>query len=374
MLTINHFKITAIKCLCFYALLLSQLALAEHEQPTIKLGMSTALTGPAKQIGEQLALGSNIYFNKINKENGINGQSIDLILADDGYEPKNTVVNTREFLFDQKIHAIFGSMGTTTAHAIKPLLDRHRIPFLMPFTGADFLHNSSMPNVFNLRASYQDEAIEQINYLVKERKHEKIGLMIQADEFGYMVESNLVNALKIHGIKPVEVTRFKRNSDDISKALALLKESNATAICLVGTYEPLAEFINAANKQNFNPDYTSVSFVSSHDLYQRVKQPANIMVTEVVPDPNNCKNPWCKQFIEDIEPYHTSANRIIFEGYLNAVALVSAAQKCPTPLNNQCLLTELNHLFTDTSDFADLFNTHTAGNNKKIYRSYFKSN
>jgi branched-chain amino acid transport system substrate-binding protein len=196
MLTINHFKITAIKCLSICTLLLSQIALAEHSQPTIKLGMSTALTGPAKQIGEQLALGSNIYFNKINKENGVNGQSIDLILADDGYEPKNTVVNTREFLFDQKIHAIFGSMGTPTAHAIKPLLDRHRIPFLMPFTGADFLHNSSMPNVFNLRASYQDEAIEQINYLVKERKHEKIGLMIQADEFGYMVESNLVNAQK----------------------------------------------------------------------------------------------------------------------------------------------------------------------------------
>jgi len=129
---------------------------------------------------------------------------------------------------------------------------------------------------------------------------------------------------------------------------------------------------DAANKQNFNPDYTSVSFVSSHDLYQRIKKPANIMVTEVVPDPNNCKNPWCKQFIEDIEPYHTSANRIIFEGYLNAVALVSAAQKCPTPLNNQCLLTELTHLFTDTSEFADLFNSHSAGNNKKIYRSYFK--
>ncbi|MCP4585635.1 ABC transporter substrate-binding protein [Pseudoalteromonas sp.] len=374
MLTINLFKITAIKCFCIYTLLLSQFAFAELKQPTIKLGMSTALTGPAKQIGEQLALGSNIYFNKINKEDGINGQSIDLILADDGYEPKNAVVNTREFLFDQKIHAIFGSMGTPTAHAIKPLLDRHRIPFLMPFTGADFLHNSSMPNVFNLRASYQDEAIEQINYLIKEQKHEKIGLMIQADEFGYMVESNLVNALKIHGIKPVEVARFKRNSQDISKALTLLKESNATAICLVGTYEPLAEFINAANKQGFNPDYTSVSFVSSHDLYKRVKQPANIMVTEVVPDPNNCKNSWCKQFIEDIEPYHTSANRIIFEGYLNAVALVSAAKKCPTPLNNQCLLTELNRLFTDTSDFADLFNTHSAGNNKKIYRSDFKSN
>ena len=49
-------------------MLLSTLALAEHTQPPIKLGMSTALTGPAKQIGEQLALGSNIYFDKITKK------------------------------------------------------------------------------------------------------------------------------------------------------------------------------------------------------------------------------------------------------------------------------------------------------------------
>ena len=34
--------------------------------------------------------------------------------------------------------------------------------------------------------------IEQINYFVKERNHQKIALMIQADEFGYMVESNLI--------------------------------------------------------------------------------------------------------------------------------------------------------------------------------------
>ena len=62
------------------------------------------------------------------------------------------------------------------------------------------------------------------------------------------------------------------------------------------------------------------------------------MVTEVVPNPNKlCENAWCAIF-EDIKPYQRKPNRIIFEGYLNAVALVSAAKKCPTPLNNQCLL------------------------------------
>lgn len=346
----------------------------QHTQPPIKLGMSTALTGPAKHIGEQLALGSTIYFNKVNARDGIHGQNIDLILADDGYEPKNTVVNTRQFLFNDKIDAIFGSMGTPTANAIKPLLDRHRVPFLMPFTGADFLHNQSMPNVFNLRASYQDEAIEQINYLVQERKHKKIGLMIQADEFGFLVESNLIMALQKHDLVPVEVARFKRNSEEISKALEQLKDSGVTAVCMVGTYQPLAEFINTGYEQGFKPDYTSVSFVSSFDLYSLIHHPSTIMVTEVVPDPNQCDNSLCKQFRADIKPYNTSPNRIIFEGYLNAVALVSAAQKCTTPLNNQCLLTELNKLFSDTSEFADLFNNQTNNTDKKIYRSYFKSN
>ena len=374
MLTLNYSIISTIKSILFSLSLLSTLGHAEDTLPPIKLGMSTALSGPAKEIGEQLAFGSNIYFDKINADSGIDGQNIHLIIADDGYEPKNTVVNTRQFLFSDNIHAIFGSMGTPTAHAIKPLLDRHRVPFLMPFTGADFLHNNSMPNVFNLRASYQDEASEQIDYLVKERQHEKIALMIQADEFGYVVESNLILALEKYGIKPIEVARFKRNSEDVAKALTQLKQSKATAICMVGTYKPLAEFINTGYQQGFTPDYTAVSFASSHELYKRIKHPSNIMVTEVVPDPNRCDNAWCVQFNEDIKPYQRKTNRIIFEGYLNAVALVSAAQKCSPPLNNQCLISKLNALFEEDTDFAKLFSEQTGNSDKKIYRSYFKSN
>ncbi|TMO42985.1 ABC transporter substrate-binding protein [Pseudoalteromonas sp. S4389] len=374
MLTINHLTLKVLNALLITLVLIPTTSLAQHTQPPIKLGMSTALTGPAKQIGEQLALGSKIYFDKVNKTQGINGQNIDLILADDGYEPKNTVVNTRQFLYTEKIHAIFGSMGTPTAHAIKPLLDRHRIPFLMPFTGADFLHNSSMPNVFNLRASYQDEAIEQINYLIKERNHQKIGLIIQADEFGYMVESNLITALEEFGIKPIEVARFRRNSSDISKALETLKQSEVTAVCMVGTYQPLAEFINTSYEQGFKPDFTSVSFVSSHDLFALVKHPANIMVTEVVPNPNKCENAWCNSFKEDIKPYKVTPNRIIFEGYLNAAALVEAAKECPTPLNNQCLLIQLNKTFDRDSELAALFSDPDKDKIKKIYRSYYKSN
>jgi len=171
------------------ALVLGQpLAFAEQDNSkVIKLGMSTALSGPAQNIGQQLYKGSSIYFNKINNAGGINGAEVQLLVANDNYEPKQTVNNTRTFIYSDKVDALFGAMGTPTSHAIIPLLEQSKIPFLMPISGASFLHDKSRANIFNLRASYNDEAAEQIKYLVEERKHTKIGLFIQADEFGLYV-------------------------------------------------------------------------------------------------------------------------------------------------------------------------------------------
>ena len=79
--------------------------MASASQLDIKLGMSVALTGPASEIGKQLALGSQIYFEQLNKQGGIHGARIQLDVQDDGYEPNHTVNNTRDFIYNKKVHA-----------------------------------------------------------------------------------------------------------------------------------------------------------------------------------------------------------------------------------------------------------------------------
>lgn len=335
----------------------------------IKLGMSTALSGPAKEIGSQLHQGSKLYFDKINKKGGINGQLINLLVADDGYEPKKAVVNTRKFIYSDQVFALFGSMGTPTAHAIKPLLEQHNTLYLMPYTGARFLHHQPTINVFNLRMSYLDEATEQLKYLVEEQKSSSIGFLIQADEFGYTVETDLMKSLENYGIKPIQVARFKRNSDNIKSALQQLKKSNVDAISLVGTYQPLAEFINQAHQENFIVNYTSVSFSSSDELFKRVNNPVNIMVTEVLPDPSTCKNDWCATFIKDMRNAGLEKpNRLLFEGYLNAAAFTAAAKQCTPPLSEKCLKKQLISLSSIDKQLFALFNNNRR--QQPNYRSY----
>src|SRR5579862_1631183 len=50
----------------------------------IKIGMSASLTGGAAESGKNMALGIQVYFDKINANGGIRGRKLDLIALDDG--------------------------------------------------------------------------------------------------------------------------------------------------------------------------------------------------------------------------------------------------------------------------------------------------
>ena len=63
-----------------------------------------------------------------------------------------------------------------------------------PFTGAELLRNKN--HIFNLRASYNDEAKVQIDYLVQQKGITKIAFLIKADEFGLSVQNGLEKAMQ----------------------------------------------------------------------------------------------------------------------------------------------------------------------------------
>ncbi len=332
----------------FSSLGVTHFALAtEKTNKPIVLGISNALSGPAEQLGRRLNQGSDVYFNKVNMSGGIAGRKVDLVIEDDGYEPFKTLTNTQSLLNKSEVFAFFNFVGTPTTYAVMPMVKRSELPFLMPFTGAEFLRTPSHNRIFNLRASYFQEANAQIQYLVNKKKITRIGLLIQADEFGLAVEQGYLKIMKTMGIKPVISTRYRRNTQDISLALAILKTHKVEAVAFVGTYEPLAELINSAAKQAFKPFYSTVSFVSSHELFRRIKTagPVSLLVTEVMPDPNTCQALLCRQFITDMNNagFH-DLDQIQLEGYINAHVFTESAKQCGTELTADCLMDKLNQL------------------------------
>ena len=137
-------------------------AWAQIDTRPIVLGQSAAFSGPAAELGVQMNKGARVYFDHVNATGGINGRPIQVLTADDGYEPERCKANT-EKLIREDVFALFGYVGTPTCVAAMPLAVEARVPFFGPFTGAQALREPFNRHVFHLRASYYDETALIVN-------------------------------------------------------------------------------------------------------------------------------------------------------------------------------------------------------------------
>lgn len=318
-------------------LLVSLASLALSVQAgSIKIGMSTALTGPAKGLGTSVKLGVETYFHKINKAGGIKGKKLELIVLDDGYEPKRAGPNMRKLIDEQKVVAVIGNVGTPTAVVTVPIANEKKTLLFGAVTGAGLLRKSPPDRyIINYRASYGEETAAMISGLMKIGiKPTEIALFTQNDGYGDAGYKGAMVALKAQGFTDtgkIAHGRYKRNTVNVEEGLSTILDADVEpkAIIMVGAYKPCAAFIKMAKEDLPDAFFLNVSFVGSIPLLKELGgQTDKVIVTQVVPHFEN-NSVGVKQFRADLVAYKSSEKPgfLSLEGYLAAKILVEGLQK-----------------------------------------------
>jgi ABC-type branched-subunit amino acid transport system substrate-binding protein len=313
------------------ALLAGLAALPAHaesgvSEKEIRIGMANALTGPASGLGVNLKAGAEAYLARVNAAGGVNGRKLVLVSRDDGYEPDRAAAETRSLIDQDKVFLLFGYVGTPTSAAAVPIAARAGVPYLFPFTGAEFLRNPVNKWVFNVRASYFDETEAMVERLTKDAGAKKIALFIQDDAFGEAGKAGVNRALHKRGMKVAAEARYKRNTVEVDEGVAKIKAADPEAVIFVGTYKPLAAIVKKAKAAGVKAKFMTVSFVGTADFIKEAGADGDgVYITQVMPSPDNAGVSLVKQFHEDIKggPVNYSS----LEGYANAMVLVEALKK-----------------------------------------------
>ena len=90
----------------------------------------------------------------------------------------------KKIITEDKVFALVGSVGTPTSKAGQPIASAAKIPFIGPFTGAEFLRDPYNRYVVNIRSSYFQETEAWIEHLTKDLGITKIAILYQDDAFG----------------------------------------------------------------------------------------------------------------------------------------------------------------------------------------------
>ena len=150
----------------------------------ILFGQSAAFSGPARQLGTGMRLGIQAAFHEANQAGGVHGRRLELESLDDGYEPDAALSNTQLLIYEHNVFALIGAVGTPTSRAAFLPANSAGVPFLAPFTGAEFLRDPQLDNVLNLRASYYQETEEMVARLTDDLGFTRIAVFYQNDSFG----------------------------------------------------------------------------------------------------------------------------------------------------------------------------------------------
>ncbi len=253
---------------------------------SILFGQVAALEGPSAALGQAARQGLLAAFSELNARGGVYGRRLKLASRNDGYDPDRSVVETIKLIYEDKVFALIGAVGTPTAIATAPIAASNDVPFIGPISGAEFLRAPEFQNIVNIRASYAAEAEVSIKHLTEELHLTRIAIFYQDDAFGRDVLAGVKTYLDRRGLELAAEGTFERNTRAVGAALKVIRRAEPEAVILVGTYGPCAEFIKLAHRSGFNPTFTAVSFVSGNALAKELGAEARgVIVSEVVPFP-----------------------------------------------------------------------------------------
>jgi ABC-type branched-subunit amino acid transport system substrate-binding protein len=247
--------------------------------PAIVVGVSNVQSGPSSDLGHELVLGSQTYFDLINsRDGGIHGRRISILLKDDQYEPDPAVKNTNEFIERDEVFFLFDYVGTPTLTRTLPLLRYYQsdnIVNVAPLTGADPQRLPPYSQfVFNIRASYREETRALVRYFYA-KGYRTLGIVAQADAYGKSGELGVNDALAVFGLSAQRTVTYRRNQpfeEDMSPQVKLLRDAGVDAVIAVGVYGPSAAFIRDARMSGWNVPIANLSFVDAAAMLAKLRE------------------------------------------------------------------------------------------------------
>ena len=343
----------------------------------IVLGSSLALGGHASFLGTQTLHGALSYLNHINEQGGIHGRKIRVISYDDGYDPPRCLANTQKLINEDKVFALFCYVGTPTSVKIIPIVEEARIPILGLFTGANALREPFKRYIINVRASYYQETAAVVKHLVEDLRIERIAVFYQYDAYGFDGLTGTEIALKKYTLAPVARGSYVRGTLDVEDGLNRIITSGASAVIMIGTYDPCAKFIKLARSKGFNPIFHNVSFVGADELARKLGEKGEgVIITQVVPPP---EAPEARTLLWGAEEYcnllkkyypEDKPNFVGLEGYVNARVLVEGLRTAGRKLNREKFIDSIDSIQNYSLGIA---NTVTFGpdDHQGLERVYF---
>jgi len=328
----------------------------------ITLGGTVPLSGPASAYAS-VGRGADAYFKYVNSKGGVFGRKVVYKYEDDEFDVAKTILLTRQLVEQDNVLAIFDSVGTEHALAVRPYLNDRKVPQLFVGSGVSTLasEHKKYPWSMGYLPSFAGEGAVYGRYVAAHQPKARIAVLYENSEFGKDMLNGLRRGLGGKG-KIVATQSYEIDDANADSQLAKLKSSGADTLMLFATPKFAIFGFVGSFRLGWHPQVYVTSVSISPDIMKIAKFGSSQKQVEGAVSIAFVKDPTAKQWARDkaVRLYKTIMKRFlpsapaddVFNYYGVAVAytMVDTLKKAGRNLTRASVLRAATHL-NETNPF-----------------------
>jgi len=242
-------------------------AMAAENAP-YKVGAVFSVTGGGSFLGDPEKKTAEMIAEEINKNGGINGHPLELIVYDDESDATKCTLAVKKLINKDKVCAIIGPSISGLSLAILPLVEEAQIPLVSCAASFKIVHNeeTGKPYTWVFKTPQSDSmAVEAIFNDMKKSNITKIAIMTVTDGYGSSGRGELTRLAPDFGMTIVADEKYGPKDTDLTTQLTSIKGTAPQAIINWSTGPTQV----AAIRNWKDLGMTSIKFYQSHGFGSR---------------------------------------------------------------------------------------------------------
>jgi len=241
----------------------------------IKIGLVGELTGPWAYSGTGQLEGIRFAVEKINREGGVLGRNIEVIVTDSKGDPSEAVTLFRRLVEVDKVSAAIGGLSSSVAIALSPEADKAGVPIIMSWAASEKVHRKDSRYVFRSPVQLVPCVMQGVTEYIKSQGYKRVGMLVADYAFGRSVEACLKSYLEALPGVQVAVEVAPVGETDFTSYIRKLQAFNPEV--LVNAHPPrgasaIKQMIEMGMKPEvliaYAPDWTELWEALRDDVFQ----------------------------------------------------------------------------------------------------------
>lgn len=230
---------------------------AAFAQSTLKIAVAGPMTGSNATFGEQLRRGAQSAVEDINKAGGINGQQLELVVADDACEPKQAVTVASRLVEQEKVVAVVGHFCSSSTIPASATYAEANVLMITPGSTNPKVTGNKLPVVLRTCGRDDQQGMVAANYIVDKLKARKVAIIHDKDTYG----KGLADATKAHlnkrGVKEVIYEGLTRGEKDFNALVTKIKGAGVDLVYFGGLTPEAATLVRQLREQGVQAAFMS---------------------------------------------------------------------------------------------------------------------